>query len=173
MVLCQRQIAGKTPEEKPCSHSHWSDDMDVFNIYIKNLLGSVVILNWIVRHAQANPRVVYRSAQQCVPDSFLRLFKVKLELRKIIDRHLSPAVKCSETQDQWIRSFHPCFAVSLLTCLLYCLKCLLPAMVRFPLRLTFISTAAGLLFLQRSFGDSYCEGTPAPPSCLLRQCFTM
>ena len=33
--------------------------MDIFNICIKNLLGAVVILNWIVRHVQAKSWAVY------------------------------------------------------------------------------------------------------------------
>lgn len=48
-------MAWKTRRKKHSVGSRRSDDMGIFNIYIKTLLGAAVILNGIVRHMQANP----------------------------------------------------------------------------------------------------------------------
>lgn len=55
--------------------------MDTFNIYIKNLLGAVVILNWIARTVWEKSRAVYRHSVACAIQP-LRLFRVKLGLQK-------------------------------------------------------------------------------------------
>lgn len=72
--------------------------MDIFNIYIKNLLGATVISNWRVRHLQAKSLAVYRVRSSVHYRNRLSLFKVKFGLQKIFDRHLTPVIKYLETQ---------------------------------------------------------------------------
>lgn len=71
--------------------------MDIFNIYITNLLGAVVILNWIARSVQEKPRAVYRHSVVCAVQP-LEGVQSQTWASKVFDRHLTPVVKCSETQ---------------------------------------------------------------------------
>lgn len=84
--------------------------MDTFNIYIKNLLGAVVALNWIARSMQEESRAVYRHSVACAVQP-LEVVQSQTWASKIFEGHLTPAGKCSETQVQRVRFLPPGFSV--------------------------------------------------------------
>lgn len=80
--------------------------MNTFNIYIKNLSGALVILNWRARSVREKSRAVYRHSVACTVQA-LDVVHSQTWASKISDRHLTPAEKCAETQVQWVRPLPP------------------------------------------------------------------